>query len=112
MFTHRKESVVQALIEAASTYLARISNKQSLITITRADVADNYSEATLFISVLPESDEDKALAFANRHLSEMHTYVSEHVRMKRTPIFTFVIDHGEKNRQALEDLKGPSTLAK
>lgn len=100
----RTERLSEALREAAALYLAREAGPQSLITVTRVLVQDGGREATIFISVLPESAEQAALDFARRHRRGLGELFAERVRGVRIPRLSIEIDLGEKNRERIEEL--------
>ena len=90
--------------EAAAEFLMRESNGQSLITVTAAQVDERGQRALIFITVLPDSAEAKALEFANRNKQEFGMFLLKKVRGMRIPKLEFIIDKGEKMRQRLDEL--------
>ncbi len=104
MAIKRQTQVAQLLAERAADYFARESNKQSLITVTRADISPDLKNVLIFISVLPESAEASVLDFAKRSRSDFRHYIAEKTRLPRIPTIDFEIDYGEKNRQRIDDL--------
>lgn len=94
----------ERLREVAAEFLSRESNGQSLITVTAARVDERGQHATIFITVLPDSAEQKALEFANRNKQEFGMYLLKKVRGMRIPKLEFVLDRGEKMRQRLDEL--------
>lgn len=88
----------------AGEFLARESNRTSLITVTRADMSPDLKRGTIYISVLPESEEKKALEFAKRNLSEFREYVRSKSVLRYLPVFDFELDIGEKNRQRVSEI--------
>lgn len=90
--------------EAAAEFLMRESNGQSLITVTATQVDERGQRALIFITVLPDSAEQKALEFANRNKQEFGMFLLKRVRGMRIPKLEFVIDKGEKMRQRLDEL--------
>ncbi len=100
----RKKQIGEELAHLAAEFLESRSNRQSMITITRADVAPNLSSATIYFTVLPESYEEGALDFARRKRSEFRTFIKKRSHLRRLPFFEFKIDDGEKNRQELDRL--------
>lgn len=102
--TLRQEKVAEVLRALGSEFLSRESNRTSLITITRADVSKDMKKATLYITVYPETEEEAALNFVKRSRSHLRDFVKPKLAMKSIPFFDFVIDHGEKNRQLLDEL--------
>lgn len=102
--SQRQEQMQERLREVAAEFLSRESNGQSLITVTAARVDERGQHATIFITVLPDSAEQKALEFANRNKQEFGMYLLKKVRGMRIPKLEFIIDKGEKMRQRLDEL--------
>ncbi len=99
--TQKKEEL---LAHAAATFVNRESNRESLITVTHAELSTDEKRATIFVSVLPDSYEAHALDFLKRKRAELRTYVQKHVRLRVIPFFDFALDYGEKNRQEIDIL--------
>jgi ribosome-binding factor A len=100
----RGEKLREALQHAAAEFLAREASRQSLVTVTNAAVSDDGRRGTVFITVFPDTEEEKALEFANRHARECAEFFKTQVRGVHVPHVEFVIDRGEKNRQRLDEL--------
>jgi ribosome-binding factor A len=100
-----KDSKLKEIIrELSAKYFARETNGQSLITITNIEILSRGARAKILFTVMPESQEETALAFVNRNLSNLRKYVTENSRIMRIPFFESEIDKGEKNRQRLDDI--------
>jgi ribosome-binding factor A len=93
-----------ALRETAAEFLAREAGPQSLITVTGVRMAEDGNSADILITVLPETQEDEAVKFANRNRGELGIFLTKRVRGMRAPHLEFMIDRGEKNRQRLDEL--------
>ncbi len=106
MNTRRQEKIAQEMMHVAADFLAREMGKQSLVTVTRVEVPDDLRHVTVFISVLPTSQEGPALEAAKRARRDFREYVSKHSGLSPLPTFDFVIDVGEKNRQRVDELTG------
>lgn len=104
MDENRHERIKEAIREHAASYLVRNAGPQSLITVTQVLLSENNGSATVCVTVLPESAEGVALAFANRNRKDFADYLMKHVRGMRLPHIEFVLDMGEKNRQRLDEL--------
>lgn len=102
--TKRQNQVAEALAHLSGEFFSRESSGESLITVTRADISPDLKNVTIFISVLPESAEEKALAFAKRERSALRDYVKSKVSFSSIPTFDVEIDYGEKNRQRITAL--------
>lgn len=102
--SERREKSREAIAKTAAEFLMRESNRQSLITVTGASLSDNLKRAVVYITVLPDSEEAKALNFANRKAKEFRDFMQERVKLPVLPRIEFVIDRGEKNRQRIDEL--------
>ncbi|MBY0473227.1 ribosome-binding factor A [Patescibacteria group bacterium] len=101
---NRGERIQEAVRATAAEFLAKEAGPQSLITVTQVALSNDARSARVFISVLPESAEDAALAFAQRNRRELAEFFRTRVRGAFPPHFEFMIDRGEKNRQRLDEL--------
>lgn len=104
MESRRQTQVSETIAHRAADFFARESNRQSLVTVTRADVSPDLKNVTIFISVMPESAEQDVLHFAKRNRTEFREYLKSHAVLKFLPNIDFEIDYGEKNRQRIDDL--------
>jgi ribosome-binding factor A len=102
--SERQEKTREAIAKLAAEFLMRESNRQSLITVTGASVAENRKRALVFITVLPESHETAALGLANRKARDFRQFLKERIRLGILPRIEFIIDKGEKNRQRIDEL--------
>lgn len=101
----RKQDKVSSLIvELANDFINRESNRESLVTITYADVSPNLKNSTIFFTVFPEDKENTALEFLKRKRSDFREFAKTHSRLRVLPTFDFEIDLGEKNRQRIEEI--------
>ncbi len=108
---HRQEKIESLLAQKVGEFLSMEAGNMSLITVTRVAYNDKTKHATVFITVLPDSQEKTALAFAKRKSSDMREWMKEKVLMGSLPVFEFVIDIGEKNRQRVDDISAMNSLA-
>ena len=104
MATRRQTQIAEVIAHLAADYLARESNRESLITVTRADISPDLKNAMILLTVLPESTEDTALDFVKRGRTDFRDYMKKHAKLKFIPNIDFEIDYGEKNRQRVDDL--------
>jgi len=100
----RTDKVGNLIKQRAAEFLQTVSNRQSLITVTSATVSPDLKRATVFITVLPESQEKIALGFAKRQRREMREHLKKHMNTKVVPFLEVEIDRGEKNRQKIDEL--------
>ena len=102
--SRREEKLEEALRETAAEFLSREAGRQSLITVTRVVFNNKGTIANIMITVMPDSAEEHALEFANRHRKEFGDFFQKRIRGARLPHISFEIDRGEKNRQRLDEL--------
>lgn len=104
MSANRHTQVEELLLETIASFLGRESNRSSLITVTHVRLSENMQRADVGITVLPESEEEKALGFVTRQATHVREHLKKHTRLGRIPYLNFVIDDGEKNRQRIDEL--------
>jgi len=104
MAERRQIQVAEAIQHLAGEFFARESNRESLITVTRAEISPNLKSITVFFSVLPEKFEQTALKFAKRSRSDFREFVKQHSKFHPIPTIDFEIDAGEKNRIRVDEL--------
>jgi len=100
----KKERYIKLLHQNAAAFIASISTRVSLITVTKVTLSKGEKKAQIHVSVYPEVEEVKALAFLERHVYEMRDYLKEHMRVGFLPLIRFAIDEGEKARQKFDKL--------
>lgn len=105
MSTEKKSAKLSAEIaREAARFLEQESNRTALITVTGVELNSKNRRATILISVMPQSEEEKAVEFANRKAGEFRNFLGQAARMRRLPEISFALDEGEKNRQRIEEL--------
>ncbi len=92
------------LKDLAADFLARASNRTSLITVTRVTLSPDQKRVDILLSVLPKSAEKAALIFANRMTTEFKEFIKAKSRIRILPRIHFSPDLGEQNRQRIEEL--------
>jgi ribosome-binding factor A len=108
MSDKREIQVKETIAHLAGDFLAREAGPQSLITVTRAESTSDLKNVTVFISVIPVSEEKKALAFCKRERSAFRLYLRDKSALHFPPTIDFELDFGEKNRQRIDDLTRPN----
>jgi len=98
------ERAKEELIHLAAQYIQTASFPESLITVTRADVTSDFKTMNIYVTVLPESAEEKAIKFLQRHKKNFKHFVKTHSRIHHLPFFDFVIDAGDKVRRRLDEI--------
>ncbi len=87
-----RAKVESALVHTAAEFINRESNRQSLITVTRASVDERGMEAIIFISVYPDEKAYTALDFLNRNHDEFKRFVHARLKMRSIPRYRFMQD--------------------
>jgi ribosome-binding factor A len=100
----RDQRIEGEIARAAGEWIARESNRTSLVTVTRVMLSEDGARAQIFISVLPENQEEAARDFIKRNLGEVRRYLSETSKIGRAPTLSVEIDRGEKNRARVEEI--------
>ncbi|MES2202867.1 MAG: ribosome-binding factor A [Patescibacteria group bacterium] len=98
------ERDTETLRTTAAEFLAREAGRESLITVTRAEMGEDRKHGVIYITVYPDSAEVGALNFCNRNRGEFGKFFEKRVRGMRLPHVEFVIDEGEKYRRRLDEL--------
>ena len=101
---YRKQKIAQLLKETAAHFFREEADKTSMITVTNADITPDLTQATIYISVFPDEQQDRALSFARGATKRLKEYTKQHTSLARVPTFTVDIDHGEINRRRIEEL--------
>ncbi|MBP6857783.1 MAG: ribosome-binding factor A [Candidatus Pacebacteria bacterium] len=100
----KQEKIEVQIAQIAAQFIERESNKTALISVTRVEVTERGRNATIFISVLPESGEDSAINFLKRKRNDLRTVIKKGVNMINIPFVDVQIDKGEKARQNIDAL--------
>lgn len=100
----RQNKVAEQLRQMAARFFEMQSNRLSLITVTRCDVSPDLRNATIYITVLPDSAEQSAIEFAKRNRSDLREYVKKAIRINRIPFFEVELDVGDKKRRRVDEL--------
>ncbi len=104
----KNEKLREAVHHVAAEFLGQQSNGTSLITVTGVQLSKKADRAAILLTVLPETQEKAALAFAQRNVPEFCEFAYKKLSLRRLPFITFALDLGEKNRQKLDDLSHQS----
>jgi len=104
MIGGRKEKLSTLLKKLAANFLQEESSGKSMITVTGCLVSDNMRTVKIFLTILPEEEEENALNFAKRKRRDFKNYIKSNARLKFIPFIDFEIDKGEKSRQRIDEL--------
>lgn len=103
--SRRQHKVAEEIAHQAGEFLARtIKAGGSLVTVTRANIAPDLKNVTIFVSVLPKSREDEVMVTLKRLRTDMHEHLKEHTVLRNVPTVDFQLDLGEENRQRIDEL--------
>lgn len=100
----KDERTLHVLKELAAQYVARHTNRQSLLTVTRILLSNDLKQANIMLSVMPRSAEHGALDFLNRNREDFRTFIKDHAKLHIIPYVRFLVDEGEYNRQRVTEL--------
>lgn len=87
-----RAKIHSALEHTAAEFINRESNRQSLITVTRAELDDRGHEAIIFVSVYPDDKAHGAIDFLNRNVDEFKRFVRSRLKMHDIPRYRFMQD--------------------
>ena len=104
MSQFRHERISEEIRRQAGKFIAEEAARETLITPTRVLVNPDMKKAIIYVSVYPQSGEESAYHFLRRKRTDFKHYVKKNTRMGRIPQFDFVIDEGEKNRLAIDQI--------
>lgn len=92
------------LREIAAKFFLREAGTRSLITVTDATISPDFKRATIYITTIPTSEEERALDFAKRKRSELREYIAENAKLRTLPVLEVKLDEGERSRQRIDEL--------
>ena len=104
MTSARQDKMRQLLREIVANFFARESGMRSLITVTDVTISPDFKRATVYITTIPESEENNALDFAKRKRSDLRDFIADTAKLRTLPVFEIKIDEGERNRQRIDEL--------
>lgn len=100
-----RDEKLEALISMQTAeFLNRNANRTSMITVTRTIFSRKSNRADIFITVFPDSEEGKALAYVRRQRREIQKFIGKNVRLRSIPYLEVSIDEGEKNHEKIENI--------
>jgi ribosome-binding factor A len=85
----RKAEFADGLRDVISTWITQNASRQSLVTVQRVELAFTNKSAKIFISVLPESETDKAMGYLVRHTHELSKYIKHQIPNRMVPFLKF-----------------------
>ncbi|MEK7634949.1 MAG: ribosome-binding factor A [Patescibacteria group bacterium] len=100
----KDEKQTSLLAKFAAEYFLVESNKDSLLTITKAEILNKGKRAIIYFTVLPIEKEEATLEFAKRRCNDFRQFVMSKKSFGFVPRIEFCIDAGEHNRQRIDEL--------
>ncbi|MEX0932291.1 MAG: ribosome-binding factor A [Parcubacteria group bacterium] len=104
MKEQKRERTAEVLRHLAAEFVRNESTDASLITITRVEVSPSGKVATIYLTTLPDDQQETAEKFLVRKTPEFKRYARDHSKIGILPRLDFKIDFGERNRQRLDEL--------
>lgn len=98
----RQEKVNSLLRNLAAKFLARELDRKTLVSVTRIEITSDLKNATVFIIVFPEGEEEKVLKKIRP--GEFRGFVKENMKTKFLPAFEFKIDESLKQERKMDKL--------
>lgn len=103
--SRRQSKVAEELAHHAADFLARTMKAGgALVTVTRANIAPNLKNITVFVSILPKTREEEMLKGLKRLRTDFHDYLKVKTVLRDVPTVDFTLDFGEENRQRIDEL--------
>lgn len=109
--TRRTEQAASVLHRAVQSVLQRgLADPRidALVTVTRVTVSDDLADATITVSILPESSESKCLHALRDAAGYIRRESAELMSLHRIPRLSFRVDRGAKKQaevlRALADM--------
>jgi ribosome-binding factor A len=103
--SRRQHQVAEEIAHRGGEFIARfVRGGGALITVTRAEIAPDFKNVTVFVTVLPAAMEEGSLKNLKRLRTDFHDYLKKKTVLRNVPTVDFVIDLGEHNRQRIDEL--------
>lgn len=103
MTSRRIDRFNSLLKELAADFLIKEAGG-ALITIIRIEASKDLKTAKIFISIFPESDEEKVLESIKKKLLELRRFIGSKTKMKFIPLIEFEIDKQAKAERKIEEI--------
>ncbi len=102
---YRQQKLSSVIQEELGKIIAReLEFPETLLTITKVGVSDDYSVATLGVSVLPSSKSKEVLETLVEKQGLLRYELSKKIRNKSAPKLNFEIDRGPENAARIEKI--------
>ncbi|MCC7203759.1 MAG: 30S ribosome-binding factor RbfA [Phycisphaeraceae bacterium] len=104
--SHRKEQIEAMLQKAVSQLLAtKLADPrlEGLVSITRVDLTPDFSDATVYVSVLPQRNESRALYGLSHAAGHIQSLLRKATALRSVPRLNFKIDGSLKKQDDVLD---------
>jgi len=98
----KHDRMISAMKTVAAEFLERESDHKALVTVTDVMVTKRSERVTVLVTVFPENMESVVMESLASKERDMKEFVKTRLKLMRLPVFEFIIDKGEKNRQRIE----------
>src|SRR5262245_49409097 len=90
--SRRQNKVAEEIAHQAGEFLARnIKAGGSLVTVTRADIAPNLRNVTIFVSILPKSHAEEMMTALRRLRTDFHDHLKDKTVLRDVPTVDFAL---------------------
>ncbi len=103
----KKHEKLESLLkqELSQIFLKELDfGKNSLITITRVRISPDFSEAKVFVGVIPDDLQQKILTILQRRANYFRHQLLKKLNLKRIPTIRFIEEKTEKQAQRIEEI--------
>lgn len=76
----------------------------SLVTVTRVETSRDLQSATVYLSILPQDNEQEIFAFLEKELPALQRKIAAKLSMKFTPVLRLQIDEIEKKATRIDQI--------
>jgi len=101
--TRRQERFQQLLAELAAKYIEK-NIEGSLVTVTNAFLPADLKRVTIFITVLPETNENLVLETLREKIKDFRLFLGREITTKFVPQIDIKLDPGKKTRELIAKL--------
>ncbi|MCC7406983.1 MAG: 30S ribosome-binding factor RbfA [Phycisphaeraceae bacterium] len=104
--SHRKQQIEAMLQKAVSQLLAtKLADPrlEGLVSITRVDLTPDFSDATVYVSVLPQRNEARALYGLSHAAGHIQSLLRKATALRTIPRLNFKIDGSLKKQDDVLD---------
>ena len=103
--THRTQQVVSLIQRGVQTVIGRGLHDprvRGLISVTKVVVDDDLSQATIYVSVLPQEHAELTLHGLRHAAPRIRSEISRGIRLRRVPRLRFQLDDSIKRQAVFE----------